>query len=384
MRRPRAWGQPCPNAKCPLFKLMDRGNVSAISTYMTESGKRRIFRCQRCETTFSETRDTVFFDLRTSEEKVLMALKMLLVRVDLSGIAFVLGVHEETVLAWLVRAAAKAHEINEHLLRDLPVTQVQLDEMWNFIARKHARETDEAGESLPEGEDGRQWVWVSFAPEFRLMIAAVVGPRTLDTAKEVVAVTKARVAGIPAFFSDGFTCYLAALIAAFHVVTTCARTGKRGRPRRPVCEPHPDLVYAQLVKQKKQGKRRTLSTRVVLGAERLTQLRLTISTALVERVNLTLRQALAPLARKTSSFCKDRERMRQRVVLFQAFYNVARPHMSLRRQLPVRERNRHGAIRPRWRERTPAMAAGLTDHVWTFRELLTAKFEPLDSQSISR
>jgi hypothetical protein len=50
----------------------------------------------------------------------------------------------------------------------------------------------------------------------------------------------------------------------------------------------------------------------------------------------------------------------------------------------MRERIRHGAIRPRWRERTPAMAAGLTDHVWTFRELLTAKFEPLDSQSISR
>ena len=384
MRRPRAWGQPCPNAKCPLFKLMDRGNVSAISTYMTESGKRRIFRCQRCKTTFSETRDTVFFDLRTSEEKVLMALKMLLVRVDLSGISFVLGVHEETVLAWLVRAAAKAHEINEHVLRDLPVTQVQLDEMWNFIARKHARETDEAGESLPEGEDGRQWVWVSFAPEFRLMIAAVVGPRTLDTAKEVVAVTKARVSGIPAFFSDGFTCYLAVLIAAFHVVTTFARTGQRGRPRKPVCEPHPDLVYAQLVKQKKQGKLLTLRTRVVLGAERLTQLGLTISTALVERVNLTLRQALAPLARKTSSFCKDRERMRQRVVFFQAFYNVARPHMSLRRQLPMRERYRHGAIRPRWRERTPAMAAGLTDHVWTFRELLTAKFEPFDSQNISR
>ena len=65
------------------------------------------------------------------------------------------------------------------------------------------------------------------------MIAAVVGPRTLDTAKEVVAVTKARVAGIPAFFSDGFTSYLAALIAAFHVVTTFVRTGTRGRPRKP-------------------------------------------------------------------------------------------------------------------------------------------------------
>jgi len=104
---------------------------------------------------------------------------------------------------------------------------------------------------------------------------------------------------------------------------------------------------------------------------------------LVERVNLTLRQALAPLARQTSSFCKDRECLRQRVVFFQAFYNVARPHMSLRQPVPLHERTRRGAIYPRWQKRTPAMAAGLTDHVWTLRELLTATFEPLDSQSIS-
>jgi IS1 family transposase/transposase-like protein len=383
MRKPKDWGQPCPNPECFHYRRMRQGNVSAIATYLTQSGKRRIFRCHTCETPFSETRETVFFDLRTSEDKVMMALKMLLVRVDLAGIGFVLGVTEATVLGWLRRAAHQADTINRHLLRALPVTQVQLDEMWNFIARTHTCETDAMGESGPDSEDGRQWVWISFAPEFRLMIAAIVGPRTLDTAKEVVAATKARVAGIPAFFSDGFTCYLAALIAAFHVVTTFARTGKRGRPRKPRCEPHPALVYGQLVKQKQQGKLLTLSTRVVLGAERLTQLGLTISTALVERVNLTLRQALAPLVRKTASFCKDRERMRQRVVLFQVFYNMARPHMSLRQPLPLHERTCHGAIQPRWRQRTPAMAAGMTDHIWTFRELLTAKFEPLDSQSIS-
>ena len=383
MRKPKDWGQPCPNPECFHYRRMRQGNVSAIATYLTQSGKRRIFRCRTCETPFSETRETVFFDLRTSEDKVMMALKMLLVRVDLAGIGFVLGVTEATVLGWLRRVAHQADTINRHLLRALPVTQVQLDEMWNFIERKHTCETDALGESGPDSEDGRQWVWISFAPEFRLLIAAIVGPRTLDTAKEVVAATKARVAGIPAFFSDGFTCYLAALIAAFHVVTTFARTGKRGRPRLPRCEPHPALVYGQLVKQKKQGKLLTLRTRVVLGAERLTQLGLTISTALVERVNLTLRQALAPLVRKTSSFCKDRERMRQRVVLFQVFYNMARPHMSLRQPLPLHERTCHGAIQPRWRQRTPAMAAGMTDHIWTFRELLTAKFEPLDSQSIS-
>src|SRR5437879_3795811 len=383
MRKPKDWGQPCPNPECTHYRRMQQGNVSAIATYLTQSGKRRIFRCHTCATHFSETRETVFFDLRTSEEKVMMALKMLLVRVDLAGIGFVLGVTEETVLAWLKRAAHQAEAINHHLLQNLPVTQVQRDEMWNLIARKHARETDEAGESLPEGQDGRPWIWVSFAPEFRLMIAAVVGPRTFETAKEVVAATKARVAGIPACFSDGFTWYLAALLAAFHVVLTCAPTGKRSRPRKPVCAPHPDLISGQLVKQKQHGKLLTLSTRVVLGAERLAHLGLTLSTALVERVNLTLRQALAPLGRKTSSFCKDRERLRHRVVSFQAFYNVSRPHMSLRQPLPLHARTHHGAIRPRWQERTPALAAGLTDHVWTFRELLTAKFEPLDSQSIS-
>ena len=77
--------------------------------------------------------------------------------------------------------------------------------------------------------------------------------------------------GIPAFFSDAFTCYLAALMACFHTVTTFPRTGKRGRPRQPVITPHPELVYGQLVKEKKQGKLVTISTRVLLGAERFTQ-----------------------------------------------------------------------------------------------------------------
>src|SRR5712664_3807788 len=278
MRTPKAWGQPCPHPDCAYAQMINRGNIRAIATYLTQSGKRRLFPCTKCGTPFSETRDTVFFDLKTPEEKVRMALKRLVVKVDLAGISFVLGVTEDTVLAWRQRAAHQAAEINAPLLRDLLVTQVQRDAMWNFLARQHACETDTAGESLPDSEEGRQGVWISFAPEFRLMIAAVVGPRTLDTAKEVVAATKARVAGVPAFFSAGFTCYLAALIAAFHVVMTFAPTGKRGRPRKPVCAPHPDLIYGQLVKQKQHGKLRTLSTRVVLGAERLTHLGLTMST----------------------------------------------------------------------------------------------------------
>jgi IS1 family transposase len=363
---------------------MNAHNVSAISTYTTRSGRRRIFCCGECGEQFSETRETVFFDLRTPEEKVMMVLKMLLVGVDLSGIVFVLGVTEETILEWLRRAAAKAGEINDHLLRDLDVTQVQLDEMWNFIRRKHAAEQEEEdGETLPGVSDGRQWIWIAFAPQFRLMLTARVGPRTLEMAKEVIAATAALLRGIPAFFSDGFTSYFAALIGAYHVVVTFPRTGKRGRPKEPRIEPHPDLVYGQLVKEKRHGRLMTLSTRILTGAQHLTERGLVISTALIERLNLTLRRALAPLARKTYSFCKDREQLQRRVTFFQAFYNMGRPHQSLRIQLPVTERRRTGVIRPRWQERTPAMAAGLTDHVWTFRELLTAKFEPLPCQSTS-
>jgi len=348
---------------------------------MTQSGKRRIFCCSKCARPFSETRDTVFFDLRTPEEKVMMALKMLLVKVALSDISFVLGVTEETVLEWLRRAAQKAHEINVHLLRDLPVTQVQLDEMWSFIRRKHAQQADPDGESPTLSEDGRQWVWISFAPEFRLILAAFVGPRTFDSALQLIQMTATVVLGVPCFFSDGFSCYLSALIEVYHTLKTFPHTGKPGRPQQPVKEPLPDLVYGQVVKKKRQGRLQELVYRVRCGAERLEALGLSISTSLIERLNLTLCHALAPLVRKSWSFCKDRSQMRRRVVFFQAFYNFARPHMSLRVPLPDQALHAVGLIQPKWHHRTPGMAAGLTDHVWTFRELLTAKFEPLHNQS---
>lgn len=218
MRKPKDWGQPCPNKDCSHHNLMNHGNISAISTYMTESGKRRIFKCKICGTCFSETRDTVFYDLRTPEEKVMMALKMLLVKVELSGICFVLGVTEESMIEWLKRGSEKAAEINEHLLRNLPITRVQLDEIWNFIQRKHSKILEENGEASPVSEDGRQWVWIIFAPEFRLMLAAFVGPRTLESALILICMTAHVVIGIPCFFSNGFSSYLPALIHVYHQI----------------------------------------------------------------------------------------------------------------------------------------------------------------------
>ena len=71
--------------------------------------------------------------------------------------------------------------------------------------------------------------------------------------------------------------------------------------------------------------------------------------------------------------------MRRRVTFYQAFYNFGRPHQSLRLALPAPASAPVGLIQPKWSHRTPGMAAGLTDHIWTFRELLTVKFEPIHS-----
>ncbi len=168
--------------------------MSAIATSLPHSGKRRSLRCHTCATPCSETRETVFFDLRPTEDNVMMALKRRLVRVALAGSSVVRGVTAATVLAGRRRAAHQAAAIHRHLLRTLPVTQGQLDERWHCSARKHAREPDEAGARGPHGEEGRQGLGGRCAPALRLMSAAVVGPRPLDMAQEVVAVTQARVA----------------------------------------------------------------------------------------------------------------------------------------------------------------------------------------------
>jgi hypothetical protein len=313
----------------------------------------------------------------------MMALKMLLVKVDLAGLSFVLGVTEATVLAGLQRAAHKAAESHAHRLRDLPVTQVQLDAMWSCIKRTHPAQAGPDGERTALSEDGRQWVWLSFAPAYRLILAAFVGSRTSESAVPLIHMTAAVVLGVPGFFRAGFRGYLAALIEVSHTLKTLPRTGKPGRPKQPLKEPHPALVYGQVIKKTQKGRLQERVYRGRCGAKRLEELGLSISPSLLERLTLTLRHALAPLVRQSASFCKDRTQMRRRVVLLQAFDNFARPPMSVRLPLPDQAQHVLGRIQPQWLPRTPGMAAGLTDHVWTFRELLTAKFEPIHNQSSS-
>ena len=101
-----------------------------------------------------------------------------------------------------------------------------------------------------------------------------------------------------------------------HKIKVFPKTGKRGRPKDPIKEPHPDLVYGQVIKERKGSRIIRVTYRIKCGTKRLAQLGLKISTTLLERLNLTLRQSLAPLARKTLGFSKERKNLRKQIVFF--------------------------------------------------------------------
>ena len=101
-----------------------------------------------------------------------------------------------------------------------------------------------------------------------------------------------------------------------------------------------------------------------------------INTAFVERVNLTIRQHVAAVGRRVATLCKGEDGVRQQLALYHTYYNFCLPHASLRQPLAQPEPTNGTGSARRWQPRTPAMAAGLTDHVWTLREVLLFRVPP--------
>jgi hypothetical protein len=101
-----------------------------------------------------------------------------------------------------------------------------------------------------------------------------------------------------------------------------------------------------------------------------------INTSFVERLNLTIRQHVAAVGRRVSTLCKGKDGLRQQLALYHVYYNFCLPHASLRQALPVPEvTNARGSAKV-WQPCTPAMAAGLTDHMWTLKEVLLYRVPP--------
>lgn len=164
----------------------------------------------------------------------------------------------------------------------------------------------------------------------------------------------------PPMISDGWGGIDDALLAVYGRVPQYAG---RGRPPS-VPRPGADWLYLQMVKQRdERGRLQGTRLKAVWGnLEQLVE-RLGTSTAYIERSNLTTRLFSARLTRKTLAFSKAVELHAAAVTWENAYYNWIRPHKSLRAEIPADPRRK-------WAKRTPAMAACLTDHIWTVKELL--------------
>jgi hypothetical protein len=145
--------------------------------------------------------------------------------------------------------------------------------------------------------------------------------------------------------------------------------------------PLPGLLYAQVIKQYRRKRLVGVKHRVVFGTRETVQHVLAacdwqINTSFVERLNLDIRQRAAAVGRRVNTLCQGEDSLRQQLAVYQVCYNFCLPHASLRQPLLVPEPTHGTNSAKRWRPCTPAMAAGLSDHVWSLKEVLLYRVPP--------
>jgi hypothetical protein len=210
-----------------------------------------------------------------------------------------------------------------------------------------------------------------------------VGERTLAMAQAVLhQIAQLLAPGcVPLFLSDGYPNYLTAIVTHFGHWVQWPRRGGKGPSPKPRWMPLPNLLYAQVIKSYRRRRIVGVKHRVVFGTQLAVEQVLAacgwqINTAFVERLNLSLRQRVAAIRRRGATSCKSETGLGQPLALFQAYHNFVLPHASLHQPLLLPEATNGTGSARKWRPRTPGMAAGLTDHVWSLREVLMFRVPP--------
>jgi transposase-like protein len=332
----------CPNLDCPARGQVGRGNIGVHS--QTE----RRYRCQVCRKTFGARTGTIFHRRRTDEATITQVITLVSWGCPIVAIEPAFGLQAQTVREWAEAAGQHAEAVHhDQVVQPRDLGHVQADEL------------------RINTQCGVIWMAMAMMVPTRLWLGGVISTRRdqhLITRLVMLIAACALVAPL-LLVVDGLKSYVDVFRRAFR---TREHTGGRGAPRK---VPWPDLIIGQVVKQS-CGKRVVgVSRRVVQGATRTLERLLkqtpgclVLNTAYIERLNGTFRARLAPLARRTHHLVHRKEMLHAGMYLVGALYNFCTDHASL--------------ALANGQPRTPAMAAGITDHRWTVQELLWHRVPP--------
>jgi transposase-like protein len=345
----------CHNTRCWAYARVGEGHI------VIHSQKERRYRCKRCSKTFSETKGTPLYRVHKPHELVAIVVTLLAYGCPVQAIVAGFGLDERTVSRWQRQSGQQCRRLHEHIVQagGVLLAQVQADELRVRVV------------------GGAMWLASALSVSSRLWLGGVVQIRR-DRALIRTLLEGVRACGafdILLFCTDGLAAYPK---QALKVFSEPLHTGKRGRPRRLLPK---GLMVAQAIKR--YARRRVIGVvqRIVRGTETEVGARLrstqgattaVINTAYIERLQATFRSRLAPLVRRTRAAARQKATLEAGMWLVGTVYNFCRAHRSLR--LP----NDTGMVAStrHWIERTPAEAAGLTDHRWSLYEVLSFAVPP--------
>jgi transposase-like protein/IS1 family transposase len=293
------------------------------------NGLRR-FRCPKCKRTLTEPHTRTLGEMYIPWEKALLAVQLLLEGNSIRSTERISGLDRNTIMRVLVLAGAKCEEVSGQMIRNVPVSEVQADEIWSFIGKKEKAVREDDDPTL-----GDAYTFVGIERNSKLVLAWHLGRRTARDTEAFIEKINEATSGEFQITTDGFKAY----VDAVHM-----SLGTR-------------VDFAQLIKvyaASPEGEHRyspseVVATEVVpvIGQPDPNK----ICTSHVERQNLTMRMQIRRFTRLTNAFSKKWENHYAALSLYFAYYNFVRIHSAIRV--------------------TPAMEAGLTDHVWTLKELLS-------------
>ena len=290
------------------------------------------FRCPQCKRTYTEAHQLTLGEMYVSEEKALLALQMLVEGNSIRSTQRITGIDQNTIMKMLALAGERCEKLMGKLIVNVPVKDVECDEIWGFVQKKEAHK---GPEQAHDDSVGDAYCFVAMERNTKLVLNFALGRRSVATTQVFIEGLRHATSGQRfQITTDGFSPYRAAI---------CDTLGDR-------------VDFAQLIKVYRapsEGEARyspaeISATEVVPVMGNPDPAR--ICTSIVERQNLTIRMQMRRLTRLTNGFSKRWDSLWSAYCLHFAYYNFCRIHRSIRV--------------------TPAMEAGITDHVWELAELL--------------